>query len=412
MRDFQDTYRYDSSYYLRREYVVNFSATVEEGSLPGATDSGTYPVFTKGRANLVIGSPPAPTPYYAFRIKTVPVHAENQSGINYYYAYWYGYGWIGVTEYIRRLRMMDRGSLLWGLSSFSEDGKTGYKPNVSAATVAKAIERANARLRSDSINIGQTVGEMPEAIREFSKLVKSAAKTLLALKRGNLPRAQYHLGTILGRRQAIKKTQGISDTYLFYRFGVAPILNDINHMADAIGKALSAPDFIKIRATAYAEVPLSGSYGLWREGSVEEVCEVGYSVRPTSNYPAAFLGLTNPLATAWELVPLSFVANWFVSIGETLSALDAGIGLEWVSGYQTTVHRGNYKVGDNKDLGYNISKSYFDVDSFAMERRVLTRPLVPPIYLKLGGLGAGQLTTLSAMLFSAVNGEKFGSIKK
>lgn len=33
-------------------------------------------------------------------------------------------------------------------------------------------------------------------------------------------------------------------------------------------------------------------------------------------------GLTNPLLTAWELVPFSFVADWFVNVGDTIASLD------------------------------------------------------------------------------------------
>lgn len=34
------------------------------------------------------------------------------------------------------------------------------------------------------------------------------------------------------------------------------------------------------------------------------------------------LGLTNPALLAWELVPFSFVADWFVNIGDCLQSLD------------------------------------------------------------------------------------------
>lgn len=45
-----------------------------------------------------------------------------------------------------------------------------------------------------------------------------------------------------------------------------------------------------------------------------------FTVNP-SDLPGRF-GLLNPLQVAWELVPLSFVADWFVPIGDYLSALD------------------------------------------------------------------------------------------
>lgn len=36
----------------------------------------------------------------------------------------------------------------------------------------------------------------------------------------------------------------------------------------------------------------------------------------------AKVGLTNPLSVAWELIPFSFVVDWFLPIGKYLDALD------------------------------------------------------------------------------------------
>jgi hypothetical protein len=39
------------------------------------------------------------------------------------------------------------------------------------------------------------------------------------------------------------------------------------------------------------------------------------------------MGLTNPLVVAWELIPFSFVADWFIQVGDYLTALTALQGL-------------------------------------------------------------------------------------
>jgi hypothetical protein len=50
---------------------------------------------------------------------------------------------------------------------------------------------------------------------------------------------------------------------------------------------------------------------------------------------AANLGLTNPAALAWELVPFSFVADWFVPVGDYLNCLDAALGYSFLGGSKT-----------------------------------------------------------------------------
>jgi len=48
------------------------------------------------------------------------------------------------------------------------------------------------------------------------------------------------------------------------------------------------------------------------------------------------VGITNPLLVAWELVPFSFVVDWFVPIGDYLSSLDAALGWSLRGGTSTT----------------------------------------------------------------------------
>jgi len=44
------------------------------------------------------------------------------------------------------------------------------------------------------------------------------------------------------------------------------------------------------------------------------------------------LGLLNPVAVLWEVVPLSFVVDWFIPIGTYLASLDAMAGVSiWTS---------------------------------------------------------------------------------
>lgn len=57
------------------------------------------------------------------------------------------------------------------------------------------------------------------------------------------------------------------------------------------------------------------------------------------------LGITNPALIAWELLPWSFVADWFVPVGDYLSLLDATLGWDFQGGsfsakttVDTTVH--------------------------------------------------------------------------
>jgi hypothetical protein len=50
---------------------------------------------------------------------------------------------------------------------------------------------------------------------------------------------------------------------------------------------------------------------------------------------ASSIGILNPLQIAWELVPYSFVVDWFMPVGSFLETLTDTAGLTFVSGVRT-----------------------------------------------------------------------------
>lgn len=72
-------------------------------------------------------------------------------------------------------------------------------------------------------------------------------------------------------------------------------------------------------------------------------------------YMLGKLGLTNPLQVAWELLPFSFVADWFIPIGNYLEVLDAPLLMEHVGGAhglrRETYSMRTYKSNDARGQG-------------------------------------------------------------
>lgn len=57
------------------------------------------------------------------------------------------------------------------------------------------------------------------------------------------------------------------------------------------------------------------------------------------------VGLLNPAAIAWELVPLSFVFDWFYNIGDFLERQTADTGLTPLKAWETIDVRGTASMG-------------------------------------------------------------------
>jgi hypothetical protein len=65
-----------------------------------------------------------------------------------------------------------------------------------------------------------------------------------------------------------------------------------------------------------------------------------YAVRDRTYFNASRLSPLNPVSIAWELVPYSFVVDWFVDIGGYLQNLETayGAGLNFLQGYETQLY--------------------------------------------------------------------------
>jgi hypothetical protein len=48
-------------------------------------------------------------------------------------------------------------------------------------------------------------------------------------------------------------------------------------------------------------------------------------------------GLTQPVEAIWELVPFSFIVDWFFNVGETLAAFTPNYGIESLASWYTVV---------------------------------------------------------------------------
>nr|UUW21252.1 MAG: maturation protein [Sanya fiers-like virus 12] len=153
-----------------------------------------------------------------------------------------------------------------------------------------------------------------------------------------------------------------SRLWLEYRYGWAPMVYDI---IDQL-KAISAPEFrahLTRDTVRTARGKASRSYtkvvprtavagGLTYTGETRS--EVEYTTRAYIHYKntiaGSFLERLNdfglfdlPLAM-WEIVPASFIIDWFVPVGDWLSALTPKIGVEILARGFTTTHASSCKT--------------------------------------------------------------------
>lgn len=217
------------------------------------------------------------------------------------------------------------------------DGAYSSTPAVTEADKAAANSQALSRFLSEAheaqtqIQSLVSLGELGETLRMLRRPFKSLFQ-LLGDYLGNVDRRTR------GRRQARYVDRIVSDTWLETQFGVKPLVSDIQSAARALSQIVNgfeprAP--IRGKAVIRRQQALSDSLVTandikWtKKRFYESEASVVYhgtmKVGPFANNPRWFevLGLTwgDFLPTLWELIPYSFLADYFGNFSEIIQSL-------------------------------------------------------------------------------------------
>lgn len=200
----------------------------------------------------------------------------------------------------------------WNVPVFFVEGRKTVEMVVDAATRIALMGRA---LRRGRIN-------------DFLKYSHPSNKTRVA---SNALRQRF------GRHYA-KDPQGAFASYwLQMTYGWVPFMGDVknamNSLMDTAERPESLDGTVRARYSQTSTPTLVKNAKVFSDAGLEIWGDYEYlkreSFRATWHYtvkpgdvPGRF-GLLNPLEVVWELIPLSFVADWFLPIGDYLSAMDA-----------------------------------------------------------------------------------------
>lgn len=211
-----------------------------------------------------------------------------------------------------------------------------------------ALSRAHSKLRDAIGARAQGLTGVAEW-RQSADMIGDRATQLFRaannLRKGNLPGFARELGVKTKRRHSKispkKVSKNAGGLWLEYWLGWAPLIGDIGN---AVQVLQSAPPWDKIHGTGscYKTFNNSVTYPYFvrivDSASTKVSVKLGAKVRCSNPnlFLANQLGFVNPASTAWELVPLSFVVNWFVNVQEFLDQFTTFVGLEIEHPYTTT----------------------------------------------------------------------------
>lgn len=116
----------------------------------------------------------------------------------------------------------------------------------------------------------------------------------------------------------------LADIWLSFRYAIMPNVYLLDDILESQNAALSAYSTVRSRST-YNDVSPPQHTGWVATINIDKtdraVCKRRYA--PNSSFSRS-IGSTlsfNPIVTIWELIPLSFVIDWFVNVGDYLAAV-------------------------------------------------------------------------------------------
>lgn len=241
-----------------------------------------------------------------------------------------------------------------------------------------AITEAAADIESTDLAALVSIKELPETVAWFISIFTRA----IGIKRNlikNLKKFERKLKRndgSLSAKQVKEIYRSMEDLRMEYRYAVRPILADM----EGIAKFFHNPKAISPRITARGYNRFSESRTRKFDFVVPEsvhmkstACTATVHEQYDVNVRAGFLcqveldevsslwhrvGFNQSFSAMWQMLPLSFVIDWFINLGALLAALEPKAGSKILAGWVTVEEQYTYRLTGNGSSNHtsNITK--------------------------------------------------------
>lgn len=188
----------------------------------------------------------------------------------------------------------------------------------------RALNRLMGKYKQHDFNAGTFLAELPETARAVAAAGISTFQAYRAVRKGRFHKALTILrkaNAEKGRTFKVDKTSASS--WLALQFGWLPLIGDAYSAAEAFKKGATRPKTVNLRS--HATLKVSIATGGNTPGMRMYVGSIAHTytkrvILKTRYQPSPWeqLGLTNPALIAWEVVPFSFLVDYFIGIGNFL----------------------------------------------------------------------------------------------
>lgn len=249
-----------------------------------------------------------------------------------------------------------------------------------------AVTRAHANIDFSEVHILETLAEMTDTVR----FLKDAFKNAIKIGRKIRDKEFLFLAKKLDEEH-------LEEVYMEARYGLRPLIYDVRDICSALMHSKTF-DRYTFRAeenaddvNTFSETDTSDSaVDLDVDVTVSRSVKVraGVLVSLDSLSTLKIWGLDKPFEAIWEVVPFSFVFDWFFNIGQTIASLTPEIGAKQLASWVTiddVIDSRVEVVGSWSSIiddYYNLA-NYFNVSNCHRGQKISTYERIPDPRLSL-----------------------------
>lgn len=283
----------------------------------------------------------------------------------------------------------------------------------SASLVNRCITKALLKLKNQKVNLGVALAEARQTAELITGGARSIANQVNRFKKKfpkDFAKAKQFEGSFRKR-----DWRNIPSRWLELQYGWKPLMADVFGAASALSeqaadKPLPCHVVKNEQDPWYDELKRVGFYGseqvYRRVGTVHCKVRLDYTLADELLVALSSLGVMNPTEVIYEKLKYSFVVDWFSSLGNWISVLDADLGLAFRGGSMTSYTTASTRyahtvVGSIGDSYTFVDDSFVFGEEFAMNRTTYSETPVPGLYFKnpLSGIHIANALSLLVQAF-------------
>jgi len=284
-------------------------------------------------------------------------------------------------------------------------------PAIDDSIIAEAITEAWSKVSLTDTLALATAAEMSKTLEFLISIFRRAWKIFRALKKFDVKALKGELNP-----------KELAQRYMEARYALRPLMYEVRNTLEAVAdkaplrystfRAFKA-DLAIVTTPNFDARTVANDYSLTGTAQANRSLEVRSGVLAFVKRFGALerFGTADILQTAWELIPFSFIVDWFFQVGKLVSAWSPKIGLETLASWyvvdDTTILSVTIETSTSLATGYNYTNFYNRSGSYSKVIRSKyrvpnpDRPVLPSFNLKLNKLKLLDLGIIATGLYNA-----------